>query len=115
MRLAFALLLSAGVLPAARVAIVSGGEPGPPARYGLTKLRESLAAKGLTVERTQGPDSDFVVIAGLASDPRVAEALGAAHVTVPSGAEGIATARTTSGGKPAVVICGSDDRGLMYA
>jgi hypothetical protein len=113
-----ALLLSAGALPAASVVILAAGNLGPPARYGLAKLSESLTAKGLTVERSapgRETRAEFVVLAGLATDARVAAAIRGADLELPVGAEASASARTKFADKPAVALCGSDARGLMYA
>ena len=112
-RSASLLLLFAGVASAARVAIVADPNLGPPARHGLTTLTESLKDKGFIVDTGSPAGADFVVLAGLPADRRVAAAL--ARGTLPVGPQALAVRRTTWQGKPAVVLCGSDSRGLMYA
>src|SRR5579883_946432 len=103
MKLAALALLA--ILPAGaarQVAIVVEGQLDSPARYGIGKLEQALAAKGLTVirpgagERTQ---ADFYVVAGIAEGPPQSAAI---H-------------RSRRAGKPAVILSGGDTRGLMYA
>ncbi len=110
---AFVLFLCAGALPAARVAVIADAGLEGPARHGLAKLSESLKARGFSVESGSVGRADYVVVAGLSSDKRVAAAL--SRGTLPSGPQALVMRRTTFQGKPAVVLCGSDARGLMYA
>ncbi|MEK7755116.1 MAG: hypothetical protein AAB654_24530, partial [Acidobacteriota bacterium] len=120
--LLIALILSALACPAApvaaRVVLLADGRLAAPAEYGREKLRESLAAKGIPVERATNLSSsgaDFVVLAGQSSSARVAGALKAAKASLPQGAQALAIRRGTFQGKPALILCGSDARGLMYA
>jgi hypothetical protein len=87
------LLPLAMLLAAPRVAMVSEGQIDPPAKYGLERLRQSLAAasESATIVAKQG---------------------GCAGATLP---ESLVIKRTTHHGKPALSLCGSDARGLMYA
>ncbi len=105
------------VAPAAtRVALVVDGQLDAPAEHGLGALAESLRAKGVPVERgAAAAGADFVVLAGPSSSARVADVLKAAKVPLPEGPQALAIRRTRFQGKPAVVLCGSDARGLMYA
>lgn len=91
---------------AQRVEIVASGALPAPAKYGLEKLRESLS------ESKGGP---FIVLAGLSSDARVAAALKSVKAPLPRGAQALAVRRIRRQGKPGIVLCGSDARGLMYA
>lgn len=89
---------------ARRVAIVTEGDPGAPGSHGLAKLREALEASGLEIA-TASSDVDFAVLANVrarcADAPRIPEALSIRH--------------GRQNGKPAVILCGADSRGLMYA
>ena len=111
--------LACAAAPAVRrVTLLADSRPETPANYGLEKLRESLVAKGLTVERatsSSASGADFVVLAGESSDARIAGVLKGAKAALPQGSQSLAIRRTTFRGKPALVLCGSDTRGLMYA
>src|SRR5437773_482617 len=117
--LAVCSVLAAMAWPAvARVVLLTDGQLAGPADFGLEKLRESLAAKGVAVERATNLTAsgvDFVVLAGPSSSARVAGALRDAKAPLPQGAQALAIRRVTFQGKPALVLCGSDARGLMYA
>ncbi len=105
--------------PAApRVALLVEGKLDASAEHGLGTLIESLRAKGVSVERGAGipaSGADVVVLAGRGSAPRVAGVLKAAKAPLPDGPQALAIRRTTFQSKPAIVLCGSDGRGLMYA
>ena len=59
---------------------------------------------------------DFLVVAGSASEPGTAlRMLKALNASLPEGPEALVVRRTRVQGKPAVILCGSDARGLMYA
>ena len=98
-----------------RVTLVTDRELGSPARHGLSKLEDALRVQGLTVERTTAaakPAGDFVVLAGLSGGGGPAARQLQAP---PSGPEALVVKWTNYQGKPAVVLCGADARGLMYA
>ena len=108
-------LLLAASAAGQRLTLITDKELAAPARHGLSKLEDALRAKGLTVERTTStakPAGEFVVLAGLSRGggpaPRQLQ-------SPPSGAEALVVKRTDFQGKPAVILCGSDARGLMYA
>ena len=113
------IALACPAAPAAiRVVLLADSRLDAPADYGLEKLRVSLAAKGIPVERAtnlSASGADFVVLAGQSSSARVAGALKAAKASLPQGAQALAIRRATFQGRPALVLCGSDARGLMYA
>ncbi len=100
MRLALlALFLSALPVSAAlQVGIVTDGELDPPARYGIAKLEQALAAKGLSVAHSPAR-ADLYVIAGVR----------------PGMPQSLSITRSQYKGKPAVTLSGGDARGLMYA
>lgn len=111
---AAALCLSLLPLHAKTVGLLLDSGLTGPAHYGLTRLEAALKEAGHEVRR-QSP-ADCYVVAGLAGrDGGAARLLRAANVSLPSGAEALAVQRTELNGHPAVVLCGSDERGLMYA
>ncbi len=102
-----------------RVAVIEDGGLGAPARYGIQKLETALRAKGITVSEGQDRTSqcDVVLLAGLgAGTNAAATALAEMKVPAPKGLEAL-TLRTDAryDEKPAMILAGSDDTGLMYA
>jgi hypothetical protein len=60
--------------------------------------------------------TDFLIFAGLTLDQRpAAHMLKVLNAPLPEGPEALVIRRTEVEGKPAVILCGSDARGLMYA
>jgi hypothetical protein len=114
----FAATLVGAAFPsfaARRVALITEGELTGPAAHGIGKLREALRKKGLEVTDAANM-ADLVVLAGMrAKAPEVETALRSAHAALPEGPEGLAIHRGAYQGKPAVILCGADARGLMYA
>jgi len=124
--LAVVLALETASSPAAapavtvkKVAVIADARLGGPAQYGVQKLEVALRAKGLSV--AEGEDqisgADFVLLAGLGTGRGAAAAILAdMKVPAPTGAESL-TVRTGAKfqQKPAIVLAGSDDAGLMYA
>jgi hypothetical protein len=107
--LAFALA-AAG---ASRVLIVSDAALEPPARYGLEKLQKAVTAKGYAVERAatiRAAGADFLVIANAGPGKRTGSC-----AATPQAPEALAIRLENLQGKPALVLCGADARGLMYA
>jgi len=102
-----------------RVGILADASLGRPAAYGLGKLEETFVERGYTVERLMqidSPSTDLLILAGLAhSDGVAADMLKTLNVPLPEGPEALVIRRTTIKGRPAVIVCGSDARGLMYA
>ncbi len=118
MALTLLALAGSAARGAARVVLLTSGRLDAPAEYGLEKLRESLRANGLSVERATDDaigEADFVVLAGPASDSRIARTLAAIRAPLPQGPQALVIRRTKLEGKPALILCGSDARGLMYA
>jgi len=112
MPLRFALLavMFLSSLSAGQVAILSDAGLAAPARHGLQKLDQSLAAKGFTVVAAAA-QADYVILAGAAA----ATALKTWKAPLPAGVEALTVWRGRYQGKPAAALCGSDARGLMYA
>ena len=99
-------LLAVG-LPASaarRVSFVTEGDLGRPGAYGVGKLKETLQAAGLDIANGDST-ADLVVLANVPS--RCAD--------TPRAPESLSVHRGTQNGKPAVILCGADSRGLMYA
>jgi len=117
---AFALL-AAGLtcLAAGSVTLVVEPDLRGPAEFGLARLEASLRSRDLSVERVgEMPlaPANPLLLAGLASDSgRAASWLKVLDVRPPAGLEALVIRRLEVGGQPAVVLCGSDSRGLMYA
>ncbi len=101
------VLCSLPAFSAGRVVIIVDRPLDPPARHGLTVLEQALQAKGFSSTEqssTQQPTAaDFVV------------RLDCPNIPVPQAKEALAIRRTTFQGKPALMLCGADARGLMYA
>ena len=101
------------------VSVVTGRALGPGATHGLGKLLGALAAKGVAVERTDALNTaraGILMAVGLASEGEpAATLLKANRVPAPAGAEALVIRRAAWNGKPAFLVAGSDDRGLMYA
>ena len=102
-----------------RVAMISDSALDAPARYGIGKLVDALRAKGILVNdnREQLSGSDLVILAGLGAGPgAAASALAESKTPPPTGLEALTIhVGARYQGKPAVVLAGSDGRGLMYA
>ncbi|MFC1762195.1 hypothetical protein ACFL6U_08945, partial [Planctomycetota bacterium] len=85
-----------------------------PARHGVTILERALEVAGATV-RQEG-DADLLLVAGLAaSDGPASRLLRASNSTIPTSPESLTIKRMDVAGRLAIVLCGGDERGLMYA
>jgi len=90
----------------------------PPGWHGVAKLEAALLAKDVLVRRAEQvseADGDFVVLAGLCSGGPAASALRVENVPCPEAPEALVIQNTEILGRPAIILCGSDARGLMYA
>lgn len=96
------------------VCIVSDAAPSAPARHGLAKLREiTSASQAATLAEAGG---DVVIVAGLAGgNGPAAKLCRELKLTPPAGPEALLVHRAVLDGKQVLLVCGSDDRGLMYA
>jgi len=101
------------------VSVVTDASPGPPAVHGLKKIMAALKARGVAAERAASLASArgrILIVAGLASGSGpAAQLLKAADPPAPRGPEALVIRHSTWRGKPALIVSGSDDRGLMYA
>ncbi len=89
------------------------------AEYGLVSLETALKKQNASVQRLAQVASapvDFLLVAGLTSKPGPAvRMLKVLNVLLPEGPEALVIRRTEAEGKPTIILCGSDARGLMYA
>jgi hypothetical protein len=106
-----ALTLPAGA--AQSVAVLTDDSLPAPARYGLARLEAALKDKG--VPSVPEAQADWLVLAGLAARGAAATALARNKIPPPEGAEAFVIHRVRTGRKPALILCGADARGLMYA
>jgi hypothetical protein len=101
------------------VSVVSDGHLGPAASYGLNKILAALSAKGVACQQAASPGEargQILLLAGLAEGGGPASRLLAEEKQpAPEGPESLVIRQTLSSGKPAWLLVGSDDRGLMYA
>jgi len=100
------------------VSIVAGEMPGPGTAHGLSKIVSALEAKNVAVEQVASLDAakgGTLIVVGAAQESPAADLLTAAGGSPPDVPEALAIRHTQCNGKPALVVCGSDDRGLMYA
>ena len=103
-------------LPA--VALIVDAAAGVPARHGVEVLCTALSARGnrpTTAVNIETAEAPLLVVAGLASDGAAARLLRDAGEKLPAASEALAVKHLTVRGKPVLVVCGADDRGLMYA
>ena len=97
-----AILFTTTAALARQVAIVLDGPMEPPARYGIGKLEQTLAAKGFGIVHVSAGDparADFYVLASVGK----------------GAAQSLSIRRSLYKGKPAVILSGGDGRGVMYA
>ena len=101
------------------VSLVIDGPVGPPAQHGLDVLKSALSAHGWAVESATSLESasgQIIVLAGRSSvEGAASRTLRELGATPPAAAEGLVIRKTSWKGKPTLVFCGTDDRGLMYA
>ncbi|MDR1407523.1 MAG: hypothetical protein LBJ23_05695 [Tannerella sp.] len=116
--LSFTLLLGS-CRPSPEVSIVADSSPGEPARHGLNKLMEMLDSRHIGYERV-APGADVrgrtVIIAGrVQGDGPAARLLEKEGDGMRQTAEALLIRRIGLNGRPALLVGGYDDRGLMYA
>jgi hypothetical protein len=101
------------------VVLVVDAELGSPAQHGLNKLAGALQAQNVSLRRSQEvrtDQADFVILAGKVGTGSAAETyLKVKNVALPDGPEALVIHRTDIHSKPGLILCGSDDVGLMYA
>jgi hypothetical protein len=90
-----------------------------PARWAAQELQQALADAGATVHRRErvedAPAAEFCVIASGRHAALAAAALKNAGITALDDPESLAVLNTKVAGRQALLACGSDARGLVYA
>ncbi len=101
------------------VTLIVGSALDAPASHGLSQLTQSLRSSGFKVTRRASLDAPFdgsPVVVGLCSAPSsVTQLLGAADLEPPVEPESLLIHPVKWRSKDGLLICGHDDRGLMYA
>ena len=121
--LATAIVLGAGVVcraaDAEDVSLIFDTAPSAPALHGVEKLLLALQDKQVSIQQADSLDSatgKTLLISGVVGKNGPAEQmLKAANHALPQSPEGLVIWKTEYHGRPAWVLAGSDDRGLMYA
>ncbi|HWB82722.1 MAG TPA: hypothetical protein VG675_01195 [Bryobacteraceae bacterium] len=102
-----------------RVSLIHDQVMGEPVRHGLDKLRTALEARKVVVDEPSSFDAahgDFLIVAGLPSAQGAASQLAqSVGARVPARAESLLIRNSNWKGRPAVLLSGADDAGLMYA
>lgn len=90
-----------------------------PAAWALQELAQRLTQRSVTVHRSQSIEqagtADLYIVAAGAKSPGSFSILKKAAISVAETPEALALAPFTHKGKPALLACGHDARGLMYA
>ena len=90
-----------------------------PAQWSIEQLRSALSARGTASRVCQRPEQSpagavCVVVSG-ASMPVAQGAFARAGVSVPDAPESLGLVPGTLAGRPVLLVCGTDARGLVYA
>ena len=100
------------------VSIITDKEPGVSVVHGLTKLTDALRTKNIPFEKVTSMNEaqgKWLIVTGLASgEGAAARLLKDGNHAVPNVSEALTIWKTNWTNKPAWVISGFDDRGLMY-
>ena len=90
-----------------------------PAQWAATELEQTLNARGLTVHRcervTQAKRGDFCVVAAGLKSSVAAKVLREARAVVAETPEALGLVPGSVDGRQALLVCGYDSRGLVYA
>ncbi|HVU33184.1 MAG TPA: hypothetical protein VHE61_07095 [Opitutaceae bacterium] len=103
--------------PSHTVSLIADPHLGPPAQHGLVELTRALQTKGWKVvptSRAESATGDWLVFANVAAAPEAVKS-GREPKQALDGPESLQIRKFTFGGKPALLLAGADDRGLMYA
>ncbi len=94
-------------------------EENTPSAHGLQKVIASLDTLGVTINqdlKANEEATDYYMLLGKSSEENEAtQLLQELKLSLPNEKEGLQIKKTTYKGKPALVLCGADDVGLMYA
>ncbi|NWG14617.1 MAG: hypothetical protein HXY20_13905 [Acidobacteria bacterium] len=99
------------------VQLFAEGKLGDPGQFGLRELDTALRQKGIATERVSAPSAadDARIMAGIAeSAPQIRHLIERAGASVPAEPESYVIRKTVQDGYPALLVAGSDKRGLMY-
>ena len=121
-----ACLLSLAALPGSSaapgpvtVSLIGDRAAGAPVQHGLEKLKLALQARKIAVEivpTLQSAHGQFLAVAGLPSKGgAAAELLRASAAPPPTTPESLLVRKMEWKGRPALLLTGGDDTGLMYA
>jgi hypothetical protein len=110
-------------MTARTVALVRAPQDGvahlPAVGWAVGELRAALEAEGTTVDLLDGPPepdhAGIVLIVAGSHDAGTERILRGAGVSVPDVPEALALVPGAPGGGRSVLVCGSDERGLVYA
>ncbi len=102
-----------------RVTIIQDVGIEGPALHGLQKLSENMKVQNISVTQGEEPvaeAADYFILAGLSGEGGPAEMkLKVLNIPVTDTPEAIVIQKSEYLGKPALILCGSDEVGLMYA
>ena len=90
-----------------------------PVIWAAQELEQALSNHGITLRRCQSvgeaPLADFCILAAAANTPRAATALQKTAIRISPAHESLVLVPSSFEGRPGLLACGSDARGLMYA
>ncbi len=90
-----------------------------PARWAAGELEQALAARGISARilpsLESAPAGDLALLAAGAGTPAAREILRSAHASLPEVSEALVLAPGKTRGKPVLLACGGDARGVVYA
>ncbi len=102
--------------------IVEPGDPiasSGPVRWAITELRDALTARQVaaTVQDrvAQAASGELCIVAASSERPLAVEILRSAGAAIPAVPEALGLIPGKAGGKPVLLTCGRDSRGLAYA
>jgi hypothetical protein len=99
--------------------ITSQFEQSSPSQHGLEKIVQTLETKKLLVSQQKEQSneiSDYYILAGLSTEEnQLTRLLKELNLPLPKPKEALLIHKTTFNDKPAILICGADEVGLMYA
>ena len=113
------LISNASVFAKLNISIITDTELAPPAKHGIKKLQAAIKSKGLAIIKSSSIEniqSDFVIIAGtVRGKGQAATLIKDLKAPMPQSPEALTVHRSKIKGKPALILCGFDATGLMYA
>jgi len=99
------------------VSVVLEASAGGPVQHGVQKLEEALRMRHVGYEEVSSVDAAkgrIVVVTGLAGNAAAATLLREGGQAMPRGVEGLTIWKKIVPGRTVWVVCGYDERGLMY-